>query len=147
MNVYLAGPILGSSYKDVNDWREIAAARFEAFGITALSPMRYKQYLAGYDQMPDAAEQFPLSSQKGIVTRDRHDAMICDAMLVNLLGATRASIGTMIELGWADAFRKPIITILGANDFHQHAFVRELSGFMVPTLEDGLDITIKVLIP
>jgi hypothetical protein len=36
------------------------------------------------------------------MTRDRFDATRCDVLLVNLLGAERVSIGTMMEVAWAD---------------------------------------------
>ena len=39
---------------------------------------------------------------KGIVTRDRWDVAKADVVLMNLVGATQVSIGTMVELGWAE---------------------------------------------
>jgi len=51
--------------------------------------------------------QQPLVSPPGAVGRDRFDVQTCDLLLVNLLGATSVSIGTMFELAWTDAWRKP----------------------------------------
>lgn len=143
--VYLAGPILGLSTQDATDWRIIASRNFERLGLLALSPMRHKEYLAGYDVLPDSAEEHVLSSQKGIVARDRNDVLRCDAVLMYLIGAPKASIGTMVELGWADAYRKPVIAVMTPGDIHWHAFVRELSGFIVPTLGEGIDTVFEVL--
>jgi hypothetical protein len=50
-----------------------------------------------------------MSKPKGLTTRDRWDAMRCDVLLVNLLGATKVSIGTVLEFGWADAMDIPIV--------------------------------------
>lgn len=143
--VYLAGPILGLSPKDATDWRKSASESLNELGLEALSPMRHKEYLGGYDTLPDVAEKFVMSSQKGIVARDRNDVMRCDAVLMYLVGAKRVSIGTMVELGWADAFRKPIIVVVTEEDLHWHAFVREISGFVVKTLGEGIDAVFEVL--
>lgn len=143
--IYLAGPILGLSYDQSTDWRNSASRNLLDLGFTPLSPMRHKEYFGGFDAMPDAAEKYPLSSQKGIVARDRNDVLRCDAVLMYLVGAPKASIGTMVELGWADAFRKPIIAVMTPSDVHWHAFVRELSGFIVPTLGEGIDLCVEVL--
>ena len=39
-------------------------------------------------------------------------------MLVNLLGLEKITLGTMVEYGWADAFRKPIITVIEKKEIH-----------------------------
>ena len=36
----------------------------------------------------------------------------CDVVLMYLIGAKKVSIGTMIEAGWADAYRKPVVLVL-----------------------------------
>lgn len=137
--VYLAGPIKGLSYDGATDWRRHAAGLLHIAGIEALSPMRHKAYLAG-DQ--DIADDYPLSalsSQRGITARDRFDVGRCDVVLANLLGAEQVSIGTMIELGWADGARKPIVLVMeDTGNPHDHAMVRELANFRVLTLAEGL---------
>lgn len=77
------------------------------------------------------------------VTRDRFDVRTADALLINLLGAPRVSIGTMVELGWADAYRIPVVTVMDPDDKlnpHAHDFVRILSGTVVDTLDKAIDI-------
>lgn len=56
------------------------------------------------------------------------------------------SLGTLTEFGWADAFGKPIVTVLKPGSVHDHPFVRALSGFIVPTLDDAIDIIKSVLL-
>src|SRR5688572_21568512 len=112
--VYLAGPITGLSFDGATDWRGHAQGVLLDRGIRGVSPMRAKEYLksekslkaAGYSQ-PD----MPLSSAKGITTRDRWDCTNADVVLVNLVGAERVSIGTMMELAWADSARVPIVLV------------------------------------
>ncbi|WP_119071594.1 nucleoside 2-deoxyribosyltransferase [Aggregatilinea lenta] len=144
-SVYLAGPIKGLSYADSTDWRDFVCQMLPQ-AITPLSPMRYKQYLNAEHSLDDAYEH-PLSTAQGIVARDRFDVMRCDMVLAFLAGAPVASIGTMIEFGWADAYRKPIVAVMTAQDVHWHAMVRELSGFVVEDLKSAMDIIAAILLP
>lgn len=73
--------------------------------------MRGKKYLANEKDIKDSYEKYPLSCQKGITCHDRMDIMRCDIIIVNFLGAKRVSIGTVMEITWADAWRKPIIIV------------------------------------
>jgi hypothetical protein len=57
-----------------------------------------------------------------------------------------ASGGTFTEFGWADAFSKPIVTVLKPGSVHDHPFVRALSGFIVPSLDEAIDIIKSVLL-
>lgn len=73
------------------------------------------------------------------------DVRRSDAILFNLLGAEKVSIGTMIEYGWASAFYKPIITVMEnakgeKRNVHEHLIIRRLSGFRVETLDEGLAV-------
>ena len=116
-------------------------------GVTGLSPMRAKKYLGKETSLKDSYASHPLSTPKGIVTRDRWDATRADIVLVNVLGATRVSIGTMMELGWADAYRVPIVLVMeSSGNPHDHGMVREVAGFVVPTLDEALAI-VKALLP
>lgn len=141
---YLSGPISGLTYEGCTNWRHYAANWFGRIGIHALDPMRGKSYLKGkgviVDQMAEVLEQ-AMSQDAAIVTRDRMDTTGADFVLCNLLGAERISIGTMIELGWADAARVPVVLVMEKSGaVHEHAFVRQLCGYRVEDLEDGLDL-------
>lgn len=149
--VYLAGPITGLTYDGCTEWRDIAAASLKDSGIKGLSPMRAKAYLKSLaDVISSTGEEYAhmgvMSQARSVTTRDRNDATKCDLLLVNLLGATRVSIGTMIELGWADSNRIPIVCIMEkTGNPHEHMMVAEMIGFRVETLEDALHIVKVVL--
>ena len=139
--VYLAGPIAGLGYDETTDWRNVVT--MELHPIKCLSPMRGKEYLQGEKQdvhnhvfMP--GYETAISGPKGIVSRDRFDVTRCDLVFMNLvrsnkdtdtLGANKVSIGTMVELGWADAYRKPVVVILDDNNPHIHPFCTGDCGF------------------
>lgn len=144
--VYLAGPITGLNFDEAVDWRTHAQRVLAANGIRGVSPMRAKEYLrtAG----PLAAEGYydrPLSNPKGITTRDRFDCTRADLVLVNFVGAERVSIGTVMELGWADANRVPIVVAMEEGNVHQHGMVTEVAGFIVPTVLEAVELTVAIL--
>lgn len=142
---YLAGPITGLDYAGATDWRDHATARLAPFGIKALSPLRSKEYLRGVESFSSDGDVYRdlsvLSTNRGIMTRDRHDATTCDVLLVNLLGAERVSIGTVMEIAWADACRTPIVcAIEPSGNPHEHGMVLEAIGFRVAFLDDAINI-------
>ncbi len=145
--VYLAGAIAGLPYKDAVDWREYATRKLAVKAIDAYSPMRAKKFLAERSVLGGADEAHPLTSIKGIVTRDRYDVMTSDMLLVNLLGAERVSIGSMFEMAWADMLRKPVVVVMETDNIHQHLFLHETAGFIVSTLDEALETVIVILNP
>lgn len=142
MNVYLAGPISGKTYDESEGWRDIARASLEAVGITAFSPMRAKEYLRAEGVInPFVQSPKVMSSPSGITTRDRWDCTRCDVVLANFSESDgRVSIGTCIELGWADIARVPVIGVLPEDDVHNHPMVWELIGMRVDTLEEAVEV-------
>lgn len=152
--VYLAGPITGLNYGACTDWRKYAKQQLESAGIQAWSsPMRGKEYLETVARdKPFTADgnayssMGPLSSDRGIVTRDRWDATRCDVILVNFLGAKQVSIGTVFEIAWADLSRIPVVCCMEpTGNPHEHGFIKEAIGFRVETLDYGIDIVKAIL--
>lgn len=149
--VYLAGPITGLTYDGASDWREHAKTVLEQGGGTlALSPLRGKEFLRSIGVITGTGEEYQhlsvLSTGRGITTRDRFDATRCDVLLVNLLGAKQVSIGTVMEIAWADAKRIPIVCAMeDKGNPHEHLMVSEALGFRVPTLPDALKVVHAVL--
>lgn len=148
--VYLAGPITGLDFKGCTDWRVQAKAELANAQINAVSPLRGKDFLKAFGKLSGTCEGYgdvsPLSSPRGIMTRDRFDAMRCDVLLVNLLGAERVSVGTVMEIAWADAKRTPIVcAIEPEGNVHEHAMIREALGFRVQTLDEAIAVVRCIL--
>lgn len=141
-SIYLAGPITGYNFGEVNDWREIAKERLEASGIKCYSPLRGKAIQGIIDQeiIQGSYEGTAIASAKGIMGRDRFDCTRVDAVLMNLAGAKHVSIGTMIEIGWADLSRRPIIIIMEKDNIHQHPMVTEAATYIVHDLENAMEL-------
>ncbi len=145
--VYLSGPISGLRYEDGVEWRE-RICRALAPEIACYSPLRAHGHLDGLGVLRGSYPDHPLTGAAGLTTRDRFDCMRCDLLLVNLLGTVEVSVGTCIELGWADAWRKPVVLVMEADgNVHDHPLVRGVAGFHVPTLEEAMKIVRAVLLP
>lgn len=154
MKVYLAGAISGLNYDQSEDWRIKAKASLKELGIAGYSPLRRKDFLKTREVLgaSDVIEGFydvhPLSTARGIMTRDHFDVKSSDALLVNLLGAERVSIGTVMEIAFAYAYRIPVVVIVEEDNIHwQHPFIQEACGYRVNNLEDGVDIIASILLP
>jgi nucleoside 2-deoxyribosyltransferase len=152
--VYLAGAITGMTFEECTKWRKYVEAQLVEVGIQALSPMRGKDFILKRMAAGEVLAQTydaPMSVAKAIVARDRFDVMSADVVLFNFLGAEKVSIGTCVEVGWADAFRKLSVVVMekpkevtsGVN-VHDHVFITETAGYRVETLDEAIAI-IKIL--
>ena len=139
--VYLAGPITGKTVAGANDWRHAAATQL-ADVVWTLDPLRGKDYLHAligdgiYDRTyPD---DHPMSAGHGIYRRDSWDVRRCDMLLVNFVGATQVSIGTVMEIAWAEAAGKYVLVAMEADNVHQYPMIIEAASLIVPTLKEAL---------
>ena len=143
--VYLAGGIAGLKGSDAIDWREEAAVYFSMFDIGVRDPMRAKRILRKQASISrdfhDYTSHGHFFTSKGIMTRDFNDVKQADVLLVNLLGATTPSLGTIMELAWAFALQKPAVVCIepAGNPHDNHPMIHEAMPFRVQTLEDGLE--------
>ena len=148
--VYLAGPITGLDYAGATDWREYAIAELAKGGIKGLSPMRAKNFLANVTAFEANCDGYgslnALATNRGIMTRDRFDATRCDVLLVNFLGAKRVSVGTAMEIAWADLARIPIVCAMEPEgNPHDHGMINEALGYRVTSLDEAIAITRAIL--
>lgn len=149
-DVYLAGPIAGCSYEGCADWRHYMCRELVGSGIRTLSPLRCKYLLKNLSIISGSGEEYaekgPLYSARGVLTRDRFDATRCGVLCVNLLGARKVSIGTVMEIAWADLIRTPIVcAIESSGNVHEHLMLREAVGFRVTSLDEAVK-TIKAIL-
>ena len=159
--VYLAGPILGQTHEEANDWRTAVAAQLADHGIVAISPLRCEpligpRYSAGYP-----CPKF--GTARAIGSKNFFDVRTCDMTLAYLPrlfepGAYQShtvedmrrlqlppSIGTIIELAWAMAFDKPAVVVSDNPLVATHPVIDACAGWLVEDLQDGVDILVGVL--
>lgn len=143
--IYLAGPIAGCSYTGSNGWREYITENVKD-NIVCLNPLRGKEYLSKETKLQMQYDDKPLSSARAITTRDRFDATRCDILVVNMLDATEKSIGTTMEIAWADSKRIPILLIMEKQgNVHEHPMLTECVGWRTDSLEEAVEIINNIL--
>ena len=149
--VYLAGAIAGLQFGDATDWRLDAEGKLFDRGIETLNPMRAKHALASRGRISvdfhDYETNGAFFTSRGIMTRDSTDVRRSDALLVNLLGLTKPSLGTVMELGWAYILNKPAIVAIerSGNPHDNHPMIHEAMRFRVESLEEAIDAVAIVL--
>ena len=147
--VYLAGPISGLDYKGCTGWREYAVRELADSAIEGVSPMRAKAFLrkvvGPLSGTGEGYPEHPFATSRGVMTRDRFDATTCGVILVNLLGATKVSIGTVMEIAWADLLRTTIVAVMEPGNLHEHLMVNEAIGFKTDDLDEALYMVKRIL--
>ena len=148
--VYLAGPIMGCNYEECTAWRSVAKAWLAKHGIDGYSPMRGKEFLRNEPRISEGNDydDLPLAAPSGITSRDFRDCTTSDAILVNVLGAKKPSIGTIMEIAWAHAYRVPIVLVMETTgNPNDHVFVRHFANYRVTTLDEALLILAATILP
>ena len=143
--VYLAGGIGGLSYGAATDWREAATKYLDEHNIDGISPMRAKEFLKG-QMIDDQQEHMDVMATRNAITqRDRWDTTRCDLVILNLLDESRFSIGTCIEIGQADMARVPMILVCQeGGEFDNHPMVSRICGFKVRSIEEALELAVRI---
>jgi len=151
--VYLAGPISGCTPADCFDWRQHAITSLEEWGHIGLSPARFKPFLREVKTIENIEQEGKIKNPPveapTLTARDRRDVATCDVVLMNLLPySSRISIGTMIEVGWADAARKPLIVVASPGSLYvQHPMLRAIAASMLHDLDQAIRLVCTFLTP
>lgn len=144
--VYLAGPIAGCDLYEANEWRAYVNGRLDQHGIRGISPLRCEpligeRYATGYDDPR-------FGTPRAIASKNFLDVQMCDMTLCYLpaeLNRRRLSVGTVLELGWAHALRKPTILVSDYDFLTEHPVVQANAGWILPKLDDAIEVIIGVL--
>lgn len=147
MKIYLCGPITGSSEEGIVTWREKVMELLPQH-VEVLDPA-----LAVYDATPACAhiensteELLRLKHGLLVVDRNKHMIQTSDVVLANFLKAERASIGSIGELFWANAFRVPIVVVREpTGNVHDHAMLNAIASMVTDNLESGCEAALSML--
>ena len=135
--IYLAGPMAGLTIEEATKWRN-------AFQVTMgrafefINPCRNKEDLIEFGPLgKDGHEDSFMGSDKVIFARDSHDVKTCDAVFAYFLNSPGVSVGTLMELGMAHAWGKPIISVVAKGSPYDHLFVRQASLYITDNPEEA----------
>lgn len=135
MKIYTAGPISGQSYEQVMTRYEEQVKVLSDMGYEVLCPMTGKTYLRNEIELKASGyEEYPMSTNRAIKGRDRWMVGQVDIVLVDFTNCGGVvSIGSCMELAWANELNKHTIVIMQKDNIHQHAFVIECADVIYET--------------
>lgn len=144
--VYLAGPITDCTKGEANNWRAVVSASFNP-NIIGISPLRCepigtnKRYQLQYDEPK-------FGTPSAISAKNWFDTVNCDMVLAYMPKEQNdkfPSVGTIIEIGWAIGERRPLIVVTDDDRIGNHPLVANNAGWVLPTLEDAVEVVNGVL--
>lgn len=144
--VYLAGPIAGCNLGEANDWRRYVCGRLEPHNIRGISPLRCEPLIG--ERYSTGCDDPRFGTARAIASKNFLDVQMCDMTLCYLpaaLNERRLSVGTVLELGWAHALRKPTILVSDYPFITEHPVVQANAGWILPTLTEAIEVIIGVL--
>ena len=115
IHVYLAGPIAGCDYAGANDWRKYFSGLLaEAGPFVGVSPLRCEPLIGDRYAMQYDDKRF--GTPEAIQAKNFEDVSRCHITVAYIPEAItkevgQPSLGTVAELSWAFALRKPRILI------------------------------------
>jgi nucleoside 2-deoxyribosyltransferase len=143
--VYLAGPIHGQRVEDALRWRAEATTYFSGRGIITLSPLRHKLLMTSSKGVADPIHL--IARDKAIHARDKNDVKRSGAVLMNLLNTTIVSIGSVVEVGWCDAYDIPLIVVMENGSIHDHGMLRAIAAARFSDMREALEFTAGLILP
>ena len=145
-HVYLAGPILGCTGSEANDWRQLVDRNFNELGIIGISPLRCEPLIGERYTAEHPDPRF--GTARAIAAKNRFDVRNCDITLAFLPkpeeGRTQ-SYGTLVEIAWADAYGKQVILVSDDPKILAHPVIDACVDWKLGTLEEAIDVCIGVL--
>jgi nucleoside 2-deoxyribosyltransferase len=145
--VYLAGPVCGCDKGEANDWRnyvrrQIAPASIQGISPLRCEPLRGARYEIGYDTDPK------FGTARAIAAKNFFDVQHTDmtlAYLPRFIVERRPSFGTIGELAWAFALRKPTILVSDTPAMIEHPVIQACAGWVLATLDEGIEVILGIL--
>lgn len=144
--VYLAGPIAGRTEDQAKYWRgQVAKALAHKHDIIGVSPLRCEPVgISGvYDVSYQNDPQF--GTLRAIGSKNFADVQMCDMTLAYLPKGAPVSAGTLIEIGWSYALRKPVVLVSDDDYLINHPVVTTCCSWVLNTLEAGTNLVVNIL--
>jgi len=130
--IYLAGPIIGQTWHEMNGWREDVGDKLRSYGYKVLSPLSGEKMLWPDEKMDvKTAKRMPAGLGRATWSVDRARVQSSDICLFNFVGAKKVSIGSIIELSWCFEWRKLAIVVMNRRNVHRHPWVKEIMGGVI----------------
>ena len=144
--VYLAGPIVGCTDKEANDWRRYVADRVAVAGVRAVSPLRCEPIRGEHYDMGNNDPKF--GTARAIGAKNIYDVRNTDMTLAYIPAPPeggRHSWGTMCELAGAHFINKQTILVSDDPIVLSHPVLDGMAGWVLNTLDEAIEVISGVL--
>lgn len=144
--VYLAGPIMGCTKTEANDWRLDFAQQLANHDIRGVSPLRCEPLIGTRYTMQYADPKF--GTARVIGAKNMFDVRQCDMTLAYIpkpLPGRIHSLGTVSELAWAKWEGKPTILVSDDPYILEHPVLGANAGWLLDNLDDAMEVIVGVL--
>jgi len=152
--IYLAGPVTGISYQEAYAWRHLVSVKIEIYNqrkstihhLETINPIFGQESLVGENNIKAFYDNDPLATQQALLQRSYFNVSRADVVLANVVNAKRLSVGTIMEIGWAYALRKPVILVM-EDDLNPHnsPLITQSAFAIVSYLDDAVTVAISLL--
>ena len=145
--IYLAGPILGCTGKEANDWRKYVSDILKPHGIIGISPLRCEPligttYNATYDIDPC------FGTARAIAAKNLYDVQNCDLTLAYLPippAGKHQSFGTIGEIFWSHGLNKRVILVSDDPEINNHPVIDSVVNWKLTNLDQAIKVCIGVV--
>lgn len=140
-HIYLAGPIAGCTEGEANDWREHVSDRLRVLGYVGISPLRCEPLIG--ERYGTGNDDPRFGTARAISSKNLADVQSCDLTFAYMPKPEEGrppSVGTIIEIAWANAFRKPVVLVTTDPYILAHPVVNACASWILESLDDGLDV-------
>lgn len=144
--VYLAGPILGCTGPEANDWRHDVDEDLFQHGIVGISPLRCEPLIG--DRYGHGTPDPRFGVARAIAAKNKFDVDNCDITLAYMPKppeGRHASFGTLGEIFWADRAGKQVILVSDDPEIINHPVIDAAVDWKLTTLGEAIDVCIGVL--
>ena len=139
MKIYCVKPISGETGLAVFNYYDRIRKTLMDIGYHVLTPLYGKGELRtelefkshGYDNNP-------LTTNHAIFGRDKFFVQQSDILFANFLGASRVSIGSIMEIAIGHMLGKQIVIVMEKDNIHMHCFVLEAATIIFETEESAI---------
>lgn len=147
MYLYLAGPILGCTAGEANDWRSYVSEQLKPYGVICVSPLRCEPLIGEKYQMTYESDP-RFGTSRAISGKNLFDVRNCDMTLANLplpAPGRNQSYGTIMEIAWTHAGQKDTILVSDDPIIMNHPVIDIAVSWKLSKLDDAIDVVKGVM--
>lgn len=136
--VYCARPITGCKFNEIEAYYRRITTRLSAISIQVFIPAWRRDFHEG-DRKPESDGSWASPEiDRDIKEGDKWLVQHSDILFANLVDAVQASIGSAMEIAWADDVGVKSVVVMDKSGIHRHPFVCNCAARIYSTEEEAL---------